>query len=259
MEYITSRSNPLITHIRKLISDKSYRRKAGEMVCEGPKLLEEAIRWKSRLTVIVQTEDNPCRNEALENVRIVCVPEDLLSWMSDTKTPQNVLFLCKIPEMTTPEKLPSAHYLVLDGIQDPGNVGTIWRTADAFGVNGLLLLSQCADPWGPKTIRASMGACFRLPIWELTQSDLQNVLVKSEIPLYATALREDAQDIRSVSLQRAAVVIGSEGKGVSKEILAMSAKALKIPMRDRCESLNAAVAASVVMWEMIRNNGEGIG
>jgi TrmH family RNA methyltransferase len=258
MEYITSRTNPLIAHIRRLISDKSYRRKIGEMLCEGPKLLEEALRWDSRIRVIVQTKNTFHIEGISEDTRVVCVPEELLLWISDTKTPQNVLFTCELPKQMLPETLPFAHYLVLDAVQDPGNVGTIWRTADAFGLNGLFLLAHCADPWGAKTIRASMGACFRLPIWEVTISELQDLLDKHEIPLYATALREDAQDVRSVSFERAAVVIGSEGKGISKEVLAICAKALKIPMRDRCESLNAAVAASVVMWEMIPKHSETI-
>lgn len=252
MENITSRSNPLIAHIRKLVSDKSYRRKMGEMVCEGPKMLKEALRWGSQLTVLIQTEKNPSIKELPEGVRVVCVPEELLSWIADTQTPQNVLFVCRIPDLTVPDLISSGRYLVLDGIQDPGNVGTIWRTADAFGAQGLFFLSHCADPWGPKTLRASMGACFRLPVWEVSLSLLQSSLKASEIPLYATALREDAQDVRSVSLDHAAVVIGSEGKGISKEVLSICDKALKIPMRDRCESLNAAVAASVLLWEMVR-------
>jgi TrmH family RNA methyltransferase len=252
MEYITSRSNPLIAHIRKLISDKNYRRKMGELVCEGPKMLEEALRWGSQITMLLHTEKTTPMQGLHESVRVVCVPEDLLSWVSDTQSPQNVLFVCHIPDLTVPDPVPAGRYLVLDGIQDPGNMGTIWRTADAFGANGLFCLSHCADPWGPKTLRASMGACFRLPVWEVTLHQLQTLMNASEIPLYATALREDAQDVRSVSLQRAAVVIGSEGKGVSKEVLAICGRAIKIPMSERCESLNAAVAASVVLWEMVR-------
>lgn len=252
MEYITSRSNPLIAHIRKLIAGKSYRRKMGEIVCEGPKMLQEALRWGSQITVLVQTERVMQIPNVPEGVRRICVPTDLLSWISDTQTPQDMLFLCRIPNMTLQNEIVNGRYLVLDGIQDPGNLGTIWRTADAFGADGLLCLPQCADPWGPKTVRASMGACFRLPVLELSLSELQTKL--AEIPLYATALREDAEDVRSARLQNAAVVIGSEGKGISPEVLAICRKALKIPMRDRCESLNAAVAASVILWEMAQAN-----
>jgi len=254
MEQITSRSNALVAHIRKLQADKAYRRSVGEMVCEGPKMLEEAIRHGATLTALVQTEDAAVPVDLPPALRRICVPADLLCWMSDTQTPQKLLFLCKIPQQALPEVLPKGNYLVLDGMQDPGNVGTIWRTVDAFGAVGLLLLPQCADPFGPKTLRASMGACFRLPVWELSLAQLQAHLLAADIPLYATALRQDAAQLGEVSLVQSAVVIGSEGRGVSQEVLALCERTLKIPMRARCESLNAAVAASVVLWEMARQS-----
>lgn len=252
MEHVTARSNPLMAHIRKLIADKSYRRSSGEMVCEGPKLLEEALKNRAQLTTLVQTEDADLPSNLPAGIRRVVVPYELLSYISDTKTPQKLLFLCRIPALLPPETLPKGSYLVLEGMQDPGNVGTIWRTADAFGAEGLLLLPGCADPFSPKTIRAGMGASFRLPVWELTLAQLETLLRASELPLYATALRDDAERLGAVSLRDAAVVIGSEGRGISKEALSLCDRALKIPMRERCESLNAAVAASVILWEMAR-------
>lgn len=116
----------------------------------------------------------------------------------------------------------------------------------------MLLVDGCADPWNHKTVRATMGACFRLPVYEIKRQDLPALLKRSGLPLYATALREDTLDLRDADLSRCAVVIGSEGRGVCEEVLAMSEKTLKIPMRDRCESLNAAAAATVVLWEMAR-------
>jgi TrmH family RNA methyltransferase len=137
-------------------------------------------------------------------------------------------------------------------VQDPGNVGTIWRTADALGADGLILLEGCADPWSAKTVRSTMGACFRLPVYELGREQLADRMAASDLPLYATALLDDTVDLRSADLSRCAVVIGSEGRGVSREVLALCHKTMKIPMRDRCESLNAAAAATVVLWEMAR-------
>ena len=139
---------------------------------------------------------------------------------------------------------------MLDGLQDPGNVGTIWRTADALGADGLLLVHHCADPFSPKTVRATMGACFRLPVWEVEAEELPELMERSGLPLYATALREDTLDIKTAQLDRCAVVIGSEGRGVSPELLGASRGTIRIPMRPRCESLNAAVAATIVLWEM---------
>ena len=158
-----------------------------------------------------------------------------------------------------PERLEGRRWLVLDGVQDPGNVGTVWRTADAFGADGLVLCNGCADPWGPKTVRATMGAVFRLPVYEGTLDEAAKKLAAASIPLYAAALREDTVDVREVSLEKCAVIIGSEGRGVSEKALSLCRKTIQIPMRARCESLNAAVAAAVVLWEMARRGTGGSG
>lgn len=250
MEEITSRTNPLVGQIRKLNGARSARRDQGLFVCDGPKLLAEAVRAGAELAAVLEDGSRPC--PAPEGVRRVRVPADLLKSISTTETPQGVLFLCRQPDLTLPETLPGSRYLVLDGVQDPGNVGTIWRTADAFGADGLILLPGCADPFSPKTVRATMGACFRLPVWETDLEGLLCALSRAGLPLYATALREDTDDVRRAGLDRCAVVIGSEGRGVSQGVLDRCAGTLKIPMRQRCESLNAAVAAAVVLWEMAR-------
>lgn len=251
MEQITSRKNPLIAHIRKLTTDRAYRRECGELLGDGVKLLAEAARWNAPLTCVVHTAEVELPDLPV-GVRLVEVPVDVMQSISPMKTPQGALFLCRMPERAEPDKLTGQRYLVLDGVQDPGNVGTIWRTADALGADGLILTGECADPWNWKTVRATMGACFRLPVYEMKRQDLPAVLKQSGLPLYATALREDTLDLRDADLSRCAVVIGSEGRGISEELLVMSEKTLKIPMRDRCESLNAAVAAAVVLWEMAR-------
>ena len=169
------------------------------------------------------------------------------------KTPQGALFTCRLPHSALPEKLTGRRYVVLDAVQDPGNVGTILRTLDAFDFDGLLLLEGCADPWSVKTTRASMGAVFRRDIYTLTAEELFPLLQRSGLPLYGTALREDTVDAREADLSRCAIAIGSEGRGLSEGVLARCDKTLKIPMSNRCESLNAAVAAAVLLWESFRN------
>lgn len=250
MEVITSRSNSLIVQIRKLNASKAARREQALFVCDGPKLLGEALAWGAEVTAVLSTRGRTL--EPVPGARMIEVPEDLLKSLSTTETPQGVLFLCRLPELRPPESIPGGRYLVLDGVQDPGNVGTIWRTADAFGADGLFLLPGCADPYSPKVVRASMGACFRLPVWEASRESISAALGGAGLPLYAAALREDTEDVRRMDLSRCAVVIGSEGRGVSPETLALCGGSLKIPMRARCESLNAAVAAVVVLWEMAR-------
>ena len=250
MERITSRQNPLMTHIRKLASSAAYRRERGEYLGDGVKLLEEAIRWGSELTCVVTAEGVDIPVPA--GVRQVEVPSTLMDAISPADTPQGALFIAARPDPILPGTLAGERYLVLDGVQDPGNVGTIWRTADGLGADGLLLLPGCADPWSPKTVRAAMGAAFRLPVWQTTGEELKRLLKSSRLPLWGTALRADSEDIRQMGKKRCAVVIGSEGKGISPDILTLCDRTFHIPMRPRCESLNAAVAASVVLWEMAR-------
>lgn len=250
MERITSRQNPLAVHVRKLNTSRAHRRTCGEFTGEGPKLLAEALKAGTELTAVVTAQGDELALP--EQIRRVEVPNDLLRSLCDTKTPQGVLFVGRIPDLNAPSALPGSRYLVLDGVQDPGNVGTIWRTADALGADGLILVNGCADPFSPKTVRSTMGACFRLPVYEVGAEELPGLLERSNLPLYATALREDTVDVRQADLRRAAVVIGSEGRGISDQLLNLSSKTLKIPMRERCESLNAAVAAAVVLWEMAR-------
>lgn len=250
-EIITSRQNPLMTHLRKLASSRSYRKKSGEYLCDGTKLLAEALKWGAEVKTAVFFEEVDIP-PLPDGVRAVRVSEELMRSVSPMETPQGALFTVRLPDTALPETLSGAHYLVLDGVQDPGNVGTILRTADAFDCDGVFLVNACADPYSPKTARATMGAVFRRDVYQCTADELCALLQKSNLPLYGTALRNDTVSLRDAELSRAAVAIGSEGRGLSAEILSKCEKTIKIPMSPRCESLNAAVAASVVLWEMYR-------
>ena len=218
MERITARTNPLMTHMRKLSSSAAYRREQGEFLCDSPKLLTEALQWNAELLTVVTT-DAAALPSLTQSVRVVEVPEDVMASVSPMKTPQGVLFTCRLPETKLPEKLEGKCFMVLDGVQDPGNVGTIWRTADAFGCDGLVLLPGCADPYSPKTVRASMGAVFRRPVVTTTWQEVKAACTQAGIPVAVTALSDRSVDIRSAKLNTMAVVIGSEGRGVRSEIL----------------------------------------
>ena len=251
MEKITSRSNGLLVHMKKLAASAAYRREQGVYLCDSPKLLAEALKWNAPVREIAVTAGVPLP-PLPEGIRAVEVPEDVMASISPMKSPQGALFTVSLPEGKAPETLPGSRYMVLDGVQDPGNVGTILRTLDAFGFDGLLLLEGCADPWSVKTVRSSMGAVFRRPVWCMKAEELPGLLARRGLPLYGTALREDTEDVRAVSLDRCAIVIGSEGQGIRDTVLDMCQKTLKIPMTDRCESLNAAIAAAVLLWESYR-------
>ncbi len=187
-----------------------------------------------------------------DGVRVVCVPDDVMRSVSPMEAPQGVLFTCRLPDTKLPETLGGRGCLVLDGVQDPGNVGTIVRSADAFSCGAVILLDGCADPYSHKAARASMGAVFRREICTCTAWDLFEFLARDGVPLYGAALRADTADVREVDLRGAAVAVGSEGRGLRGELLARCDKTVRIPMSERCESLNAAMAATVLLWEIYR-------
>ena len=248
MEVITSRQNSLLTKAVKLQTSKKFRQTQGLFVGDGTKLLDEAVKWDSEgLQAVILREDVKCP-ELPGHVRAVQVSRQLMEQVSQMEAPEGALFISAMPEKAIhPEVTPGC--LILDGIQDPGNVGTILRTADALDVP-VLLTEGCCDPYNPKAVRATMGAVFRTPPASISREELLRQCREKNIPLLATALSPSARDLREADLKTAAVVIGSEGSGVSKTLLEGSDGQIIIPMHPRCESLNAASAASIVLWQM---------
>lgn len=244
-QYITSRKNPLLQQVRKLLSSRSERQKTGLFVADGTKLLQEAVSWWDGLQTVILSDG--VEAELPERVQVVRVPGDVMESISPMQSPQGALFVCRLPQQTMFVPVPGM--LLLDGIQDPGNLGTILRTADALNVP-VALLEGCADPYNHKTVRASMGAVFRTPVVQTTWEQAKAACVQSGIPVAVTALSDSARNIRCTPVNTMAVVIGSEGQGVRREIMDAAEEKLIIPMNSRCESLNAAVAAAIVMWQM---------
>ena len=245
MEHITSLKNPKVA-AWKALKDRKGRRESGCFLVEGRKMVEEALASAFDVeTVLVQ--------EGMElpdglTMPVYELPEHVLTAVCDTKTPQGIAAVVRMKEQSALGK----HIVVLDGVQDPGNVGTILRTLDAFEADGLVLLPGCADPFSPKTVRSSMGAVFRRPVWTCTAETFAQVLRGSGLRLLGAALRDDTVDARAADYTRAVLAIGSEGRGLSDEVLALCDETVRIPMSPRCESLNAAVAASVLLWEAYR-------
>ena len=241
-ERITSKTNPYVQHVRRLYAERKYRYACRAFVADGVKLVSEALRWGQPEAVLTQQGvDFPVP----EGLRHIELPEGLMKSVSRMEAPQGVLAVCRMPE---PEPLRLAPgMLILDGIQDPGNLGTILRTADAFSVP-VLLSDGCADPYLEKTVRATMGSVFRSPPQQAAQAEILAGL--GELPLCVTALTETARDVRELRLSDCLTVIGSEGRGVSEAFLNAARLQAIIPMSPHCESLNAAVAAAVVMWQI---------
>ena len=243
-ERITSRKNPLLQQVKKLLASRKDREAAQLYAADGTKLLEEAAKYAALDTVILS---DGVEARVPENVRVARVPGDVMESISPMRSPQGALFLCKLPDQK--QFVPRKGMLLLDGIQDPGNLGTILRTADALNVP-VCLLEGCADPYSHKVVRASMGAVFRTDVIQSTWEEVRRSCEAAGIPVAVTALSDRASDIRNADVSAMAVVIGSEGQGVRKEILDAADGELIIPMNPRCESLNAAVAATIVMWQM---------
>ncbi len=254
MEIITSRKNPLIAAFRRLAGEREARRESGLLLGQGRKLLEEALAAGLLPETALYAGERPALPAEM---RCVPVTEELLAYVSPMKSAPEVLFSLPIPPEPGPLR---GRVLALEAMQDPGNVGTMIRTAAAFGFDGVLLLGPCADPWGPKAVRASMGGAFRLPVWERpdTASALEEIK-RAGLPLYAAALREDTLTAGRIGYPPALVLaIGNEGRGLSDALLAAADKVLRITMTPGAESLNAAAAAAVLMWEVFRERLEHV-
>lgn len=245
MEHITSRKNRLIVHLRALGSDRAYRRAAGVYLCDGEKLLREALSCGAELGDVLFAHEPDIALP--DSVRQYTAPEELLEYVSPLKNSRGPLFTVRL---APPSNEPIRNAVLLENVQDPGNVGTVIRTANAFGIDAVILTGECADPYNFKTVRASMGALLRQRVLELGREDAVRLLRENGLKLYGAALSEAARDVRQINLRGAAVVVGSEGQGLSEELLALCDGEIIIPMLPHSESLNAAVAASILMWEM---------
>lgn len=248
MEEIKSRKNPIVAHLKKLGADSDYRRSHKEFVCDGEKLLFEAVSNKADIKAVLLAGKKP--DWLNDDIHLYKVAQDIIESVSPLKNPQNVIFSCGMQEQDALPETGGFH-VVLEGIQDPGNLGTIIRTAAAFSVSSVILTGACADPYNPKTIRATMGAIFRQRLLATDLGGLIDLKLQG-LRLYGAALGCDSRDVREVALKNCAVAIGSEGSGLSDEILKLCDGKIIIPMAPQSESLNAAVAAAVIMWESSR-------
>ena len=253
MEKITSRSNPVCVHIRKLGKSKSYRDEYGQFICDGRKMLDEAIAAGADIVTILTTENTA--QDIPAGASVYHVDEDFIGSLSPLKTPQDVLFVCRTKEYMDFDFTKGTHIL-LDNIQDPGNVGTIMRSAYAFGIETVILTEDSADIYNPKSVRASMGAIFRQQVVIKSHCEIQE-LMKQGVKFIGTSNDTGAVDIRQSELRDVVIVLGNEGKGISDNLLTMCSEVIRIPLSPDCESLNVAIAASILMWEASKRSETG--
>lgn len=245
---ITSRSNERVKSARAL-QDAKTRKETGLHLLEGDKLVSDAIASGARVKTVFAREGA----KTFEGIETIFVSESVMDAISSAKTPQNLCAVAETPKNACPECYPEGLIVVLDRLQDPGNVGTIIRTADALGAAGVLLSPDSADPFSPKALRAAMGSTYHLPICIGGLGDALMRLREQGFACICGHLK-GSETLPAIT-NRTALVIGSEGQGVSEETAAFCTR-YRMPMRGRAESLNAAVFAALMMQTIINRMPE---
>lgn len=258
MQVITSKDNEIIKNIRKL-KDKKYRDTANQYMVEGIKLIEEALEEGAKIDKIVVCEecvkDSTLEQNLLYEIAkydCIYVNEKIFSTLTDVTTPQGILAVINKENSEESIDYNQEMIVILDGIQDPGNLGTILRTVDSVGLNQIIVSSNTADAYNPKVVRSTMGAIFRVKVIESTDlvQTIKNIK-KHRFKILATSLQTE-KSIFDVEYNKKAIIIGNEANGVTDEILAVSDVQAKIPMLGKTESLNASVATGVILYEYVR-------
>lgn len=264
---ITSVENPVVKLAAKLAASKKERTQQGLFVIEGLRLCMDALQSGVRCRYVFLTADalakyyNSLKPTLMSGAKVYEVSDSVFAKMSDTKTPQGVLCVCELVDRrrAITDIDTSGYYIGLERIQDPGNLGTIIRTAEAVGLSGIVLGEDCCDIYSPKVIRATMGGVFRLPVFvgDDTQAACRQ-LGKMGVATYAAVPDDDACPVTEAGFAPGCIVfIGNEGQGLTTELTRACNTCLTIPMAGRAESLNAAMAAGIIMWEMVRPKAGG--
>lgn len=250
---LTSLQNPKLKALRSLHSRKG-RKQSGSFLLETSKLVQEAFKSRWPLDEVFATEEWVARYGAVEGVPLTLVSERLFSQLVTTESPEGVVAVARLPEESElPEPTGTAFYVVADALQDPGNLGTIIRTADAVGATAVLVGPGTVDPYSPKVVRATMGSLFHLPV--LVRPALYDDLAKLKaqgVSLFATALRTDRSVYDLDLAGPLAWMVGNEGSGLTPEAVALATEAVSLPMPGQAESLNASVATAVCLYETLR-------
>ena len=258
MQIITSKDNEIIKNIRKL-KEKKYRDANNEYLIEGIKLIKEAVEEKAKIKLIVvceeSIEDGDIDQKLLYEIAkydCIYVNKKVFSILTDVQNPQGILAVIEKKNNEENINYKEDIIVVLDGIQDPGNLGTILRTIDSVGLSQVIVSKETADSYNPKVVRSTMGAIFRVNVIESEDllKTLKN-LKKHKYKIMATSL-ENNNSIYDVEYNKKVIVIGNEANGVSKNVLEYADEKIKIPMLGKTESLNASVATSIILYEYVR-------
>ena len=243
MTIITSKANSVVKNAKKL-HQKKYRKSA--YLIEGWHLFEEAVQAGVTIEKVFALESY--RDQLVAFPQTIWVSEEILLDLADTQTPQGIVAVIQKEEVGLPD-LHQGKYLFLEDVQDPGNVGTMIRTADAAGFTGVIVSDKSADIYSLKTLRSMQGRHFHLPIYRMPLTSFVEEAKKSDLPILATTLSRDSKDYRELSsLENFVLVMGNEGQGISSVMAESADQLVHIGMKGRAESLNVAVAAGILMF-----------
>ena len=248
VDRIESVKNPKVKQWKKLHTKKE-RENTGTFIIEGLHLVEEALKNKEMIKSLIVTEEmNLPHAWDVDNVRMIFVTRDVMKAISDTETPQGVAAICEFQPTHTPENW--TRILLIDSVQDPGNLGTIIRTADAAGIDGIILGEGTVDHYNSKVIRSSQGSLFHLPIVKGNLDEWLDVYKKNNISVYGTSLQNGISYKEVEAADRFCLLVGNEGSGVNKDLLDQTTKNLYIPIYGGAESLNVAIAAGILLYHL---------
>lgn len=252
MKRIESKQNALVKHWKKLVSAKKERDKTGEYIVEGFHLTEEALKNKDQVIHIIKREDVEIPREwSLDDVYLVEVTDSVAKEIAETETSQGIFAHCKQREISGSEQAKWSKLLLVDSVQDPGNIGTMIRTADACGIDAVILGKGCADLYNPKTLRSAQGSHFHLPVIRGNLTEWIEKLKERHIPVFGTAL-ENAVDYRKLDKTESfALLVGNEGSGVHQALLEKTDQNVVIPIFGQAESLNVAVATGILLYKFM--------
>lgn len=258
MQVISSKDNELIKHIKKM-KDKKFRDENNEYIIEGVKLIEESVKENAKIKKIIICEDTTRTYEIPTNIMLeiakyecIYVTDKIFNSITQVTNPQGIMAIIEKNNEKQSINYSEDIIVVLDDVQDPGNLGTILRTVDSIGLKQIVVSKGTADAFNPKVVRSTMGAIFRLNIIEV--EDLKQTIKemkKHHFKLMVTSLQTKNM-IYDIDFNKKIIVIGNESNGVSKEIQEMADEKAIIPMLGKTESLNASVAAGIVMYEYVR-------
>ena len=247
MKHIQSSKNPVVKQWKKLLTKKE-RDLTRTYIIEGFHLVEEALKQEDTVLelIVVEGTDLP-QKWTVDSVSMTMVSEEVGKALSDTETSQGVFAVCKQKE-DEHDIDKAATFMLLDGLQDPGNIGTIIRTADAAGIDMVVLGKGTVDPYNPKVLRSAQGGHFHIPIIRGDLNETISKLKERDIPVYGTAL-ENGVEYTTINPQSSyALIVGNEGNGMSKDLLTETNQNLYIPIYGKSESLNVAIAAGVLLY-----------